>query len=100
MKCVFKNQNSTEPYWNQFDGLALESDKNKVIQWTPEFIQKFINAPKPVWISHYGENSPESCAKIYNDLQKAYGPTSFGLACSVYNDKYNTYIHYGGDDTK
>jgi hypothetical protein len=94
MKCVFKNQNNTESEWNKFDALTLESEKDNVEQWKPEFMKKFIDAKKPVWISHYGQPSAEGCEKVYGNLKNKYG-NNFGMVCSVYDDKKKNYIHYG-----
>lgn len=91
MKCIYKNENSSD--WNQFDALSLESEVDKIPNWNNTFVQSFINSKKPIYISHYGEKDVQGCENTFNKLKQKYG-NSFGLACSIYDGKKNSYTHY------
>jgi hypothetical protein len=92
MKCVFKNENSSD--YTQFDALQLELDANENPSWDDKFIKHFIDNKKPVWVSQYGKKSSDECKKSFEEINKKYG-NGFGMACSVYGND-NKYYHYGG----
>lgn len=93
MKCMYKNMGPSDPDAALWDGITLESDKDSVVQWEPSFVKKFIDRKAPVYISHYGQPNKAGCDNIYKKFKSDYKDT-FGLVCSVYDNKQNTYLHY------
>ena len=92
MKCIFKNENSSD--YTQFDALQLELDANEKPSWDNKFIKNFIDNKKPVWVSQYGKKSQDECKKSFDEINQKYGD-GFGMVCSVYGND-NKYYHYGG----
>lgn len=92
MKCIFKNENSSD--YTKFDALQLELNANEKPSWDTKLIKHFIDNKKPIWVSQYGKKSSDECKKSFEDIKQKYGD-GFGMVCSVYGND-NKYYHYGG----
>jgi len=95
MKCVYKNENSSD--YTQFDALQLELNAKDKPSWDTKLIKHFIDNKKPIWVSQYGKKSADECKQSFDDIKQKYGD-GFGMVCSVYGNE-NKYYHYGGSNS-
>lgn len=89
LKCMAKNTGPSDPDYELFDGLSVESNPKNKNWWGTKHALKFKN--KPFMISHYKEKTVDDCMNVWAKYRSIY-KNMFGFICSQYETKH--YIHF------
>lgn len=91
MKCMAKNTGPSDADDDVFDGLTVESYPTQKNWWGTAHTKNFIQAGKPVMISHYDEATKRKCTSVWAYYKLKYG-SAIGFVCS--DDETDQYNHF------